>query len=379
MKRFKKVLSLVMIAAVILGMSVSPVLAAATPVIAIDGSPVTIEANLGTPFIDSANRTQAPIRAFATALGVEDSEVTWDQATQTATIDGTIKITMGSDTIKTAYGTIKMDTAAVNKEGRIYVPARYVANALGYEIEGTSANGVITANVITKVDLTMNAAVSLKASLDEIVKLYNAEKPNVKMTMNYDASGTLLKQIEAGAPVDMFFSADAATMNKGKDAGLMLNDTIKNMVQNKLVLAAPADSKLKIESFEDLKNADVKKIGVGEPTVVPAGTYADQVITYYNLKDALKDKLVFGKNVAEVRTWIESGNVDVGAIYATDAKIAGDKVKVVATAAAGHDPIVYPASIVKATKTPVAAQDFLNFLSTDAAKAVFVKYGFSTM
>lgn len=376
MKRFKKVLLLTAIAALVFGMSAVSASALSTPVISIDGNPVKIESSLGTPFIDSANRTQVPIRALSESLG---ADVAWDQATQTATIDGNIKITVGSTTIKTAYGTITMDTKAVNQSGRIYVPARFVANALGYDIEGTNDKGQVTANVITKVDLTVSAAASLKDALGEIQTLYKAEKPNAALAISYGGSGTLQQQIEQGAPVDLFISAASSNMNALKEKDLLDNGTIKNLLQNKLVLVVPSDSKTKISSLEEVKNSEIKKIALGEPKTVPAGKYAEQVFTYYNMLDAVKAKTVYAKDVREVLTWVESGNVDAGVVYSTDAKTSA-KVKVVASATDGsHDPIVYPAAVIKATKHSVAAGDFLNFLTTDAAKAVFVKYGFSVL
>jgi|GEM_PF-33555 molybdenum ABC transporter, periplasmic molybdate-binding protein len=378
MKRLKKVLLLAALAAFIISMSAVSVFAAATPVVSVDGTAITIDSGMGTPFIDSANRTQVPINAFSKSLGAKD--VSWDQATQTATIDGTVKIKVGASTISTAYGTITMDTQAVNKDGRIYVPARYIANALGYDIEGTSKDGVITANVITKVDLTISAAASLKSALDEIQTLYKAEKPNATLAISYGGSGTLQQQIEQGAPVDVFLSAATSNMKALKDKSLLDDSTMKNLLQNKVVLIVPSDSKAKIASFEDVKNADIKKIALGEPTTVPAGKYAEQIFTYYNMLDAVKAKVVYAKDVTEVRTFVESGNVDAGVVYSTDAMVSGDKVKIVATAAEGsHDPVTYPGAVIKATKHAAASKDFLNYLSTDAAKAVFVKYGFSVL
>lgn len=381
MKRLKKVALLFTIFALIFSMSAVFASAATTPVVSIDGSQITIDPAYGTPFIDSANRIQAPIRAFSTSLGVADEKVVWDQATQTATINGTIKIKVGSPVITTAYGNIKMDTRAVNRNGRIYVPARYVANALGYDIEGINNNGKITANVITKVDLTISAAASLKSALDEIAILYKAEKPNATVAPNYGGSGTLRQQIEQGALADVFLSADTTNMDTLKGKGLVDNSTVKNLLQNKVVLVVPSDSKSTIKSFEDVtKDSAIKKIALGEPTTVPAGKYAEQIFTYYNMLDAVKAKAVYGKDVAEVRTFVESGNVDAGVVYATDAKLSGDKVKIVATASDGsHDPVTYPAAVIKATKHAAAAQDYLNFLTSDAAKAVFVKYGFSVL
>jgi len=376
MKLFKKVLLLSTMAAVIFGMSAVSSSALTKPVIAIDGSPITIASTYGTPYVDSSNRTQVPIRVVAENLG---ADVSWDGTSQTATIDGNIKIKVGSSTINTAYGTITMDTKAVNKDGRIYVPIRFVANALGYDIEATSNNGAITANVVTKVDLTMSAAASLKDALGEVQALYKAEKPNANLTINFGGSGTLQQQIEQGAPVDLFFSAAKSNMTALKDKDLLDNDTIKNLLQNKLVLVVPSDSKANISSFADVTSSAIGKIALGEPTTVPAGKYAQQVFTYYNILDAVTAKTVFAKDVREVLTWVESGNVDAGVVYSTDAKTSS-KVTVVATAADGsHDPILYPAAVIKSTKHSVASKDFLNFLTTDKAKAVFVKYGFSVL
>ena len=127
MKLFKKVLLLSSIAAVILGMTVVSSAAQTAPTISVDGTPITIESSLGTPYIDSANRTQVPVRALAESLG---ATVAWNDETKTATLGGTVEITIGSAEISTAYGTVTMDTKAVSKDGRIYVPARFVANAL---------------------------------------------------------------------------------------------------------------------------------------------------------------------------------------------------------------------------------------------------------
>lgn len=376
MKLFKKLLVLSTVTAVILGTSITPSSAATKVSVTIDNAPISISASYGTPFIDSANRTQVPIRVLSEKLG---AKVSWNQSTTTATINGTIKVKAGSKVIETAYGNITMDTTAVNKDGRIYVPIRYVGNALGYKITSANQNGVVTANVITKADLTISAAASLKAAMAEIQTLYKAEKPNTTLTVNLGASGTLQQQIEQGADVDLFFSAATKNMTALKDGNLLIDSTVKNLLKNKVVLVVPDDSKATINSFAGVTDPSIKKIALGEPTVVPAGDYAQQVFTYLNILDKVKAKAVYGQDVKQVLTWVETGNVDAGVVYSTDAKIS-TKVKVIATASDdSHKPIVYPAAVIKTTKNADASKDFLNFLSSDKAHAVFEKYGFTVI
>lgn len=374
MKLAKKVIVLIVTMALILGMSIAPVSALSTPSIAIDGSTISISASYGAPFIDSANRIQVPVRVISEKLG---AKVTWDAAAKTAIINGNIKVKLGSREISTPYGTISMDTAPVIKSDRIYVPVKYMGNALGYKIDSTSKDGAVSANIITKVDLTISAAASLKDAMAEIQALYLAEKPNTKLNINLGSSGSLQQQIEQGADVDLFFSAATTNMNTLKDKGLLDNSTIKDLLGNKVVLVVPNDSNISISNFSDVTNASIKRIALGEPKTVPAGQYAEQVFTYLNLLDKVKEKAVYAKDVREVLTWVETGNVDAGVVYSTDAKVS-TKVKVIATAAnETHKPIIYPAAVVKTTKNPDASKDFLNFLTSDSAKAVFVKYGFS--
>lgn len=374
MKLFKKVLVLGIMMVVLLGMSIASASAASNVNVAIDGNPISITADYGTPYVDSANRTMVPIRVVSENLG---AKVSWDQSTQTATIDGSIKLKIGSSVIETPYGQITMDTNTAVKEGRTYIPFRFIGNALGYDVNWTGSTN--TANIITKSDLTISAAASLKNALDEVKAMYLEQKPNAQVAISYGGSGALQQQIEQGAPVDLFFSAAASNMNALKDKGLLDNSTIKNLLQNKVVMITPIDSILSISSFKDVTNSSVKKLALGEPTTVPAGKYALQVFTYYNLADQAKAKAVYAKDVTEVLTWVAGGNADAGVVYSTDAA-SSDKVKVITTAPEdSHDPVTYPGAVIKSTKQPVASQDFLNFLTSDKAKAVFVKYGFTVL
>lgn len=225
-----------------------------------------------------------------------------------------------------------------------------------------------------KVELMVSAAASLTDCMNEIKGLYEKENDGITITYNFAASGALQQQIEQGAPADVFFSAGKKQMQALSDAGLMDDSTIKDIVENKVVLITPKDG-TKLASFEELAN--VKQIGVGEPETVPVGQYTAEVFENLKLTDVLKDKLVYAKDVREVLSWVETGNVDAGVVYETDAKIS-DKVEISCTAPEGsHKRVIYPVGVVKESKEADAAKAFVEYLFGDEAKTVFEKYGFS--
>lgn len=226
------------------------------------------------------------------------------------------------------------------------------------------------------VTLTISAAASLKDAMQEVAKLYKKDKPNVTLTFNFGASGALQKQIEQGAPADLFISAATKQMDALKSEKLLVDNTVKNLLLNEVVLIAPKDSKLDIKGFKDLTGKDLKIIALGEPKSVPAGQYAEEVLKYYKILDPVKKKSVQGKDVRELLTWVEGKNADAAIVYKTDALVS-KKVKIIATAPANsHSPVVYPAAVIKSSKNLSASKDFLTYLSGSKAKAVFVKYGF---
>lgn len=227
------------------------------------------------------------------------------------------------------------------------------------------------------VELNVSAAVSMKDALEEIQQQYQKKNPNVKLVFNLGASGSLQKQIEQGAPADIFISAAPKQMDELQGKGLLQQQTRKNLLENKLVLIVPQNSQLTIKSFEELADPAVKRLAVGEPQVVPAGQYAQQVLKKLDLWEKLAERMVLAKDVRTVLTYVESGNADAGIVYKTDAAIS-TKIKIIATAAAGsHQPIIYPAAILANAKQPKEAEAFLQYLlSPDAAK-VFEKYGFA--
>jgi molybdate transport system substrate-binding protein len=225
-------------------------------------------------------------------------------------------------------------------------------------------------------EVTVSAAVSLKDALDEISNLYRQRRAESTLRFNLGGSGTLMRQIEQGAPVDVFISASPDEMNGLASKGLLLEGTRRDLLKNRIVLIVPAGAATAIGTFQDLEKPEVKQIAIGEPQTVPAGNYAQQVLTHLELYDGLKLKFILGKDVRQVLTYVASGNVDAGIVYATDAK-ASDKVKVVATAAEDwHSPVIYPVAVLKGSMHVAAAKDFEMFLSGPEARAVFEKYGF---
>jgi len=225
------------------------------------------------------------------------------------------------------------------------------------------------------VDLTISAATSLKDVMGDIKQLYLQKKPNVTITYNFGASGSLQQQIEQGAPVDVFISAASKQMDALQLKGLLIADTRKNLLKNKVVLIVPK-SATAISDFKDLTGAGVKKVALGEPASVPVGQYGQEVLTSVGIFDQVKPKFVFAKDVRQVLTYVETGNVDAGILYQTDAK-QSNKVKVVAMASENsHSPIIYPVAAIKNSKNTTVAKEFVQFLFSAPAGDVFEKYGF---
>jgi molybdate transport system substrate-binding protein len=227
----------------------------------------------------------------------------------------------------------------------------------------------------TTAEITVSAAISLKDALNEIAQLYRAEKPETTIHFNLGASGSLQLQIEQGAPVDIFISAAPRQMDTLESEGLLLAGTRKNLVKNEVVLIVPK-GKTGVSSFQDLTGPGVKHIAVGEPQAVPAGKYAQEILTHFGIYDTLKPKFVQAQDVRQVLTFVETANADAGIVYRTDA-MTSNRVTVVAIAPEGsHSPVIYPLAVIKSAKNSSEAKEFLSFLLGTKASAVFRKYGF---
>jgi molybdate transport system substrate-binding protein len=229
------------------------------------------------------------------------------------------------------------------------------------------------------VTLNISVAASVTDAIKEIDGLYVKDRSWVTITPNFASSGTLQKQIENGAPTDVFISAAAAQMDALQKGQLIIDSSRKNLLINKVVLIVPLDSKLGLTSFNDLTSDKVKQLAIGDPKSVPAGTYAQQAFDQLGITDQLKSKYVIGSDVRQVLTYVESGNVDAGVVYMTDT-IVSTKVKIVANAPDEiNAKIVYPVAVIKTSKNLDEASNFINFLFGSSAKASFEKFGFTVV
>lgn len=244
-------------------------------------------------------------------------------------------------------------------------------------VSATPEVSVVSTPTAAPVELTIAAAASLTDVTAEIAEAYKAVAPNVTLTFTYGASGALQTQIEQGAPVDIFMSAAQKQMDALADQSLLLDGSRADLLENKVVLIVPKDSSLGITSFEDLANDTVATVAIGDPASVPAGQYAQEVLTSLGIVDTVMSKANLGTDVRQVLTWVETGEVDAGIVYATDAATT-DKVTVVCEAPAGSvKQIIYPVAILKASTNADAAQAFIDFLKSDECAALFEKYGFA--
>ena len=224
-------------------------------------------------------------------------------------------------------------------------------------------------------EIRVFAAASLSDSLKEVAQTYEPASGD-KLVLNLAASSLLARQIKEGAPADLFFSADEAKMNDLAQAGLIVADSRRTLLGNSLVIVIAADSKVFVASPADLAKPAVGRLALAEPQTVPAGIYAKEFLQRANLWDKVADKVVPTENVRACLAAVESGNVDAGIVYKTDALIS-KKVKVAYQVPGADGPkISYPLAIVKDAPQAKAARRFAAYLASPEAMAVFAKHGF---
>ena len=235
--------------------------------------------------------------------------------------------------------------------------------------------GLVLAGRAGALELRVFAAASLSDSLTEIAQTYAAESGD-QITLNFGASSLLARQIEEGAPADLFFSADEAKMDALEKKGRIVPETRRSHLGNALVVVVPSDSQLALNSAQDLAGAAVKRLALAEPKTVPAGIYAKAYLTRLKLWPAIEPKVIPTENVRAALAAVKSGNVDAGIVYKTDV-IRSHQIKVAFEIPAEEGPIIsYPVALVKDSKQPAAARKFLLYLESPAALKVFQNHGF---
>ena len=257
--------------------------------------------------------------------------------------------------------------------------------------EPTDNTTASTSAPAERVELVVFAAASMTETLTTLGNQYMAEHENVSIVFNFDSSGTLKTQIEEGAVCDIFISAGQKQMNQlditadssvntdGLD--FVLEGTRFNILENKVALAVPDGNPASINSYDDLKaglEAGTVLLAMGNADV-PVGQYTQKLLAYFGLEEealATAGCITYGSNVKEVTTQVSEAIVDCGIIYQTDAASAGLTVVDTATAEMCGQ-VIYPAAVLKDSTHAEAARDFLTYLTSDAADAVFEAVGFT--
>jgi molybdate transport system substrate-binding protein len=239
---------------------------------------------------------------------------------------------------------------------------------------------VVQADAAEEKSITVFAAASMKNALDEVDSLFTAQN-GIKIVASYAASSSLMKQIEQGAPAEIFLSADIDWMDYGAKHNLIKNDTRENLLGNRLVLIAPKDSKISsvtiAPGFDLAALAGNGRIATGDVRAVPAGLYAKAALEKLGIWSSVESKIAMAENVRAALVLVARGEAPLGIVYETDAKI-DPSVKIIGVFPDdSHPPIVYPVAITKDAK-PDTAQ-YLAFLTTPKAKAVFERYGFRVL
>ena len=227
-------------------------------------------------------------------------------------------------------------------------------------------------------DITVSAAASLSNALRDIAPLFEAAHPAHKLRFNFGASGALLAQLARGAPVDVFISADQETMGRAQAQGLIQAAQRRDVASNTLVVVVPvalSQSAASPRTLNDLARPAFARIAIGLPASVPAGRYTQSALEAAGLWAAIAPKMIGTHHVRQALDYVARAEVDAGFVYATDAALMPDKVKVAFTVPMAK-PILYPVAPLVAAPNAAEGLKFVDFLFTPAAQAVLAKHGF---
>jgi molybdate transport system substrate-binding protein len=227
-----------------------------------------------------------------------------------------------------------------------------------------------------KGEILVSAAISLKNAFEDIGAIYE-KQTGIRVRFNLGSSGLLQKQIEAGAPSDIFASAGEKQMDELQSKGFIKTETRHSFAQNTLVLVVPEGSKIALHSFADLVRPEITRIAIGNPKTVPAGEYAQEALKNLKLWDALQSRFVLAENVRQVLDYASRGEVDAGIVYASDIAAGHGKAILAAYAPKGsHRPILYPIAAIKGTAQADSSLRFIDLTLSKAGQTILAKYGF---
>lgn len=224
-------------------------------------------------------------------------------------------------------------------------------------------------------DLTVSAAASLTNAFKDIAQAFERQHPDVRVLLNFGASGALLQQISRGAPVDVLASADQETMDQAQQQGWVSAGQRRHFAGNALVVVQPANSTAPLPSLQGLLSPRIQKVAIGHTTSVPAGRYARQALERARLWRPIQAKAITTQNVRQALDYVARGEVEAGFVYETDALVMRDKVKVAFTVVLPHK-IVYPIAPLANSKQSVEAQQFVNYVLSPEGQHILARYGF---
>lgn len=224
-------------------------------------------------------------------------------------------------------------------------------------------------------DITVSAAASLTDAFKNIAKVYEQQHPKDKILLNFGASGSLLQQIDKGAPVDVFAAADQETMDLAQQKNLVHAKDRVNFVGNRLVLITPTSSKLHVKHLADLKQASIHHVSMGNPATTPAGRYAKAAMEQAKVWAAVEPKVVNTQNVRQSLDFVVRQEAEAGFVFSTDAALKKDSVKVAFTVPT-KQPITYPIAKIAGSKNGAGATQFIRFVRSPAGQKILRQYGF---
>ncbi len=237
-----------------------------------------------------------------------------------------------------------------------------------------SGFGLAASQAAPGAPLLVGAAVSLTEPLQALAPGFAKAQKLPTPTFNFASSGVLQKQIQEGAPIDVFVSAAEKQMEALDKAGLLLPGSRRDILGNELVLVVPTSSNLSSLSIQGLTADSIRRIAIGDGSV-PAGDYARQTLAFYKLTDAVQAKLVPLGSVRAVANAIAAGDVDAGFVYRSDVQNVANLRIVAAALPKSHLPIRYSAAVIKSSGQPQQAKAYLSSLTTPQASQVFKRYG----